>query len=71
MAWKTVDIHEQRVRFVVTASERTLTFSSLCAGFGISSPTGYLWLAGGPDGILFLVLMYALLISIPFLQFTE
>ena len=44
MAWKTVDVHEQRVRFVVTAAERTRPFSSLCAEFGISRPTGYLWL---------------------------
>jgi len=44
MAWKTVDLQEQRVRFVVTAARKTQTFSSLCAEFGISRPTGYLWL---------------------------
>jgi transposase len=44
MAWKTVDIHEQRVRFVVAATQRLQPFSSLCAEFGISRPTGYLWL---------------------------
>lgn len=44
MAWKTMDIQEQRVRFVVAAARGTQGFSSLCAEFGISRPTGYLWL---------------------------
>src|SRR5260370_40948238 len=44
MAWKSVDIHEQRVRFVVAATQRLQPFSSLCAEFRISRPTGYLWL---------------------------
>lgn len=44
MAWKTVDLQEQRVQFVVTATRKTQSFSSLCAEFGISRPTGYLWL---------------------------
>jgi len=44
MAWKTMDIQEQRVRFVVAAAPRTRGFSSLCGEFGISRPTGYLWL---------------------------
>jgi len=44
MAWKTVDIHEQRVQFVVAATQRLQPFSSLCSAFGISRPTGYLWL---------------------------
>jgi transposase InsO family protein len=44
MAWKTVEIYEQRVRFVVRAVQRSQSFSSLCADFGISRPTGYLWL---------------------------
>jgi transposase InsO family protein len=44
MAWKTMDIQEQRVRFVVAATGGTQGFSSLCAEFGISRPTGYLWL---------------------------
>jgi transposase len=43
MAWKTMDIEEQRVRFVVAAARGTQGFSSLCAEFGISRPTGYLW----------------------------
>jgi transposase len=44
MAWKTMDIQEQRVRFVVAAARGLQGFSSLCAEFGISRPTGYLWL---------------------------
>src|SRR5579862_7005188 len=44
MAWKTVDLREQRVRFVVRAAGKSQPFSSLCAEFGISRPTGYLWL---------------------------
>jgi transposase InsO family protein len=45
MAWKSMDIQEQRVRFVVAADGAggTQGFSSLCAEFGISRPTGYLW----------------------------
>jgi len=44
MAWKTVDLQEQRVQCVVTAARKAQSFSSLCAEFGISRPTGYLWL---------------------------
>jgi len=36
MAWKTMDIQEQRVRFVVAAAGGTKRFSTLCAEFGIS-----------------------------------
>ncbi len=44
MAWKTMDIHEQRVRFVVAATQKARPFSALCAEFEISRPTGYVWL---------------------------
>jgi transposase len=44
MAWKTMDVHEQRVRFVVAATQKLRSFSALCAEFDISRPTGYLWL---------------------------
>jgi transposase InsO family protein len=44
MAWKTMDVHEQRVRFVVEAAQRARSFSALCAEYEISRPTGYLWL---------------------------
>jgi len=43
MAWNSVDIHEQRVRFVVAASRHEKPFQELCKEFGISRPTGYLW----------------------------
>ena len=44
MAWRTVEVEEQRIRFVVSASRGEQTMSSLCTEFGISRPTGYLWL---------------------------
>jgi transposase InsO family protein len=44
MAWKMVDKREQRVRFVVQASQGQKNLSELCREFGISRPTGYLWL---------------------------
>ena len=51
MAWKTVDVQEQRVRFVVCACRREKNFRQLCQEFDISRPTGYQWLrryqAGG------------------------
>ena len=51
MAWRSVPVEEQRVRFVVAASRNSGSLTGLCAEFGISRPTGYLWLgryrAGG------------------------
>lgn len=44
MAWGSVDVQEQRVRFVVAASRRESSVSALCAEFGISRATGHLWL---------------------------
>jgi transposase InsO family protein len=43
MAWKTMDVREQRVRFVVAAARGEKSLTSLCQEFGISRPTGYLW----------------------------
>jgi transposase InsO family protein len=43
MPWKTMDVQEQRVRFVVAASRREKPFTALCQEFGISRPTGMLW----------------------------
>jgi len=43
MAWKTMDVREQRVRFVVAASRQEKGFTKLCQEFGISRPTGMLW----------------------------
>jgi transposase InsO family protein len=44
MAWKAMEVHEQRVKFVVAASRRDKPLRALCAEFGISRPTGYVWL---------------------------
>jgi transposase InsO family protein len=44
MAWKAMDVREQRVQFVVTAARREKPLATLCQEFGISRPTGYLWL---------------------------
>ena len=44
MPWRTMDVHEQRVEFVVAAIRKSQSFRSLCDEFGISRPTGYLWL---------------------------
>jgi transposase len=44
MAWKAMDVDEQRVRFVVAASRREKPLGALCAEFGISRPTGSLWI---------------------------
>jgi transposase InsO family protein len=43
MPWKTMDVEEQKVRFVVAASRREKALSALCEEFGISRPTGYRW----------------------------
>jgi len=55
MPWKTMDVREQRVRFVVAASQEEKPFCQLCQEFGISRPTGYAWLGryqkGGIEGI--------------------
>jgi len=39
-----MDVHEQRVRFVVAATQKEQPFRALCAAYEISRPTGYLWL---------------------------
>ena len=44
MPWKGMDVREQRVRFVVAALRGERSLSSLCREFGISRPTGRLWL---------------------------
>jgi len=38
-----MDVHEQRVRFVVEASLEAKPFGGLCEEFGVSRPTGYAW----------------------------
>jgi len=44
MAWRTRDVEEQRMRFVVAASRRAKSLTDLCAEFEISRPTAYCWL---------------------------
>ena len=55
MAWGTVNVDEQRMRFVVCASRREKTMQELCEEFQISRPTGYEWLrrfqTGGIAGV--------------------
>ncbi|QNI34936.1 IS481 family transposase [Alloacidobacterium dinghuense] len=55
MGWKTMDVRQQRVEFVVAATRGEKPFSRLCEEFGVSRPTGYLWWkryrSGGLEGI--------------------
>src|ERR1700693_2267564 len=44
MAWRTMDVKAQRVRFVVAAYRREKAMAALCQEFGISRPVGYEWL---------------------------
>lgn len=50
MAWRTRDVEEQRMRFVVAASRREKSLTELCAEFEISRPTGYGWLKRYQEG---------------------
>jgi transposase-like protein len=55
MPWKRMEVREQRVEFVVRALRNAEPLTKLCREFGISRPTGYLWLAryreGGVAGV--------------------
>jgi transposase InsO family protein len=44
MAWRTTNVQEQRIEFVVAANRGEQSMTRLCAEFGISRPTGYSWL---------------------------
>jgi len=44
MPWRTMDVMEQRIQFVVRASTSDRNLSALCREFGVSRPTGYRWL---------------------------
>ena len=44
MPWKAMDVAEQRVRFVLQASQEPGNLAAVCREFGISRPTGYVWL---------------------------
>src|SRR5260370_2613254 len=41
MPWRTMDVHEQRVEFVVAPPRKSKPFRPLGHEFGISRPTGY------------------------------
>ncbi len=43
MPWKTMDVEEQKVKFVVAATRQGKSGTALCQEFGISRPTGCLW----------------------------
>jgi transposase InsO family protein len=55
MAWGSVDVEEQRMRFVIAASRKQRPLQQLCQEFEISRPTGYQWLrryqAGGYQAV--------------------
>ena len=55
MAWGTVNVDEQRMRFVVGATRGEKSMQALCKEFEISRPTGYEWLrrytAGGIQAV--------------------
>ena len=44
MPWKRTDVNEQRIAFVIRASEPGANVSGLCREFGVSRRTGYRWL---------------------------
>lgn len=44
MPWRTESVMEQRVEFVIRAQRREESIAQLCREYGISRPTGYLWL---------------------------
>ena len=44
MPWKTETVMDQRIEFVLRANVREVSISGLCEEYGVSRPTGYLWL---------------------------
>lgn len=44
MPWRTESVMDQRVEFVLRAKEGEEAVAELCREYGISRPTGYLWL---------------------------
>ena len=56
MPWASTSVSDQRIKFVVRASQDSVNMSALCLEFGISRPTGYHWLdryrqAGSLSGV--------------------
>lgn len=44
MPWRTESVMDQRIEFVLRAREGEESIAELCRDYGISRPTGYLWL---------------------------
>jgi transposase InsO family protein len=44
MPWKAESVMDQRIEFVLRAQEGEESIAGLCRDYGISRPTGYLWL---------------------------
>ena len=44
MAWRTESVMDQRIEFVLRAKGGEESIAGLCRDYGISRPTGYLWL---------------------------
>ena len=44
MPWRSTSVMQERIDFVVRASSRTESFSSVCRISGVSRPTGHRWL---------------------------
>lgn len=44
MPWRSESVMEQRVKFVIEAQRKEKTHAALCREYGVSRPTGYLWL---------------------------
>ena len=56
MAWRTKSVMDQRVELVLRVKEGEEALAELCREYGISRPTGYLWLnryeqAASVDGL--------------------
>lgn len=44
MPWRTGSVMDERIEFVLRAEEAEESIAELCRAYGISRPTGYLWL---------------------------
>ncbi len=55
MPWSEVTVVNQRTRFIADAEPGVFAFRELCRRYGVSRPTGYLWVARyaseGPLGL--------------------
>ena len=45
MPWKAISVQDERIRFVIEASQGKRPLAAICRDFGISRPTGYVWLS--------------------------